>query len=443
MAGCVALTLGLAVLYLTQAKEVFTANASLMIEDASSPLLPRQDFRQNDQLLGTQIEIIKSRPVIEQALKSYTPLGLDPLDPVASLRNSLQATAAEGTSVVKLAFRGLSSDDSIKALSAIVKSYQQNLQQLEKESYLDTLQFLTKREAELRLELEAKEAAYREVREQSPLISLGDEVARADQEILTDLGKQLAEIKNRRVDFENQMLAWFPNMENWGELVESSGTPGEDAQARRQTVFKPSLDGKPSYNSVLSLKPVAEILNNTELSKLNDELIAAESREKDLISRFGEKYSEVVAVRAQIKDAKQKREAIIDQLPGWLSRELDAMRRHERSLTEEYQKQFRKIKASEVHSVKEQQSADQVERSLSLYVTAVNQLREWQVDENSINRQALQVVEIEPPHNSGQPSWPQKKLILALALLVGIGSGGGLIAILESWRSTQSHQQRE
>jgi uncharacterized protein involved in exopolysaccharide biosynthesis len=74
-----------------------------------------------------------------------------------------------------------------------------------------------------------------------------------------------------------------------------------------------------------------------------------------------------------------------------------------------------------------------VERSLALYVTAVNQLREWQVDENSNNRQALQVIEVESPHNSGEPSWPQKKLVLALALLAGLAGGAGLITLVEGF----------
>ena len=419
----------LGVLYLMLAAEVYTADASLMIKNASSPLQPRQDFRESGQLLGTQIEFIKSRPVIERALEIYEPLGLDVADPVESIRKSLRTTVMEDTSIVKLSFRGLDPEDCVQGLSAIVASYKQNQRQLERDSYLETLQFLTRRESELRTELEAKETAYRLVREQSPLISLGNEVARADQEILTDLGKQLAEIKSRRMDFESQMLAWFP-----GTFQQDAGVARQTSQdGAEQNLFKPALVDDAAYLSLLSLKPVVELLGNDEALKSKEDLIQAQSREKELISRFGDRHAEVKAVRSQIADAQQRLDAIIGQLPNWLSRELDTIRHHEQTLVQEYQSQFQKIKDSEIHSIKEQQAADQLERSLSLYTTAVNQLSEWRVAEDSNNRQALEVIDVEPPHNSGEPSWPQKKLVLALALLLGFGGGAGLIAVVEGW----------
>jgi capsular exopolysaccharide synthesis family protein len=429
MIACCGFGVLLGCMYLLLAPETYTANASLKIEQAGSPLQPQQDFRQNDQLIGTQLEIIKSRPVIESALKIYQPLGLNSDDPVKSIRKSLRTSPVEGTNIVKLAFSGASDDDAEKGLGAVIESYLQHQRQLQKNSYLEMLQFLTKRESELRTELESKERAYQLVREQSPVIRMGDEIARTDHDLLIELGKQLAQVRSQRIEFEIKKLAWFPEP-NHDELIQSADTSNGQKETTTQ-LLKPALS-EDSYVSLLSLKPVADLLDQQETNALKDELFRSKSREQELVAKFGARHSDVIAVKAQVADAEQRLESIISKLPILLSRELTVLKEQEDALTQEYQNRVQEIKDAEIHNIREQQAAAQVERSMTLYVTAVNQMREWQVDEDSQNRQGLQVNEVEPPHNSGDPAWPQKKLVLMLAALLGLAGGLGAVGIVES-----------
>jgi uncharacterized protein involved in exopolysaccharide biosynthesis len=256
-------------------------------------------------------------------------------------------------------------------------------------------------------------------------------------ELLTQLGETLGQAKNRRLELEtriavvdglrreNLVSAGRPRLVSLKEpsTLAAEAPPAEDAPAA-----PPQSVDNGSDQALWQL--AQETVDG--LDHLQEQLFAAQAREKELSEKFGHKHPEVRAVREQIANWQALLRQRLDAVPAVLEQQLDAANRQEQQLTALYQAEFGKAREVDHYVLKEQQALSHIERTQEIHDSVLAQLRQWQLADQALaqGRTGISVSVLEGPALAEQQVWPPQLLLLGACSLVGLIGGVGTATLL-------------
>ena len=196
------------VAYVCVAVPVYEVKTRLSIAKGGDPskAVP-DDVREDRYFMGTQAEAISSPLIVRKAM-AEAPLTIPARyadDPMRFVLESLKVSPIVNTNVMAIRFHGSNSDEALRFVSALVKSYEEYIQTTETNSGGAAMELLAQRERELRDELKAAEQAYAELRKASPLVGQGNDQIASSTEVLGAISRSLGEVRVRRCELQSRL----------------------------------------------------------------------------------------------------------------------------------------------------------------------------------------------------------------------------------------------
>jgi polysaccharide biosynthesis transport protein len=202
---CVAAAVVPGVLYILLVDPTFESQIRVLIQDRGL-LVQKENFQRKDQeFLTTQAEIIRSPLVVKRSVEKVAAVASDKpdADPVKKIIKELRVTTLADTDIVRISFRNSDPQHSVDRLKAIVESYREQIQEIEKGTSGNTLELLEKREKSLLAQRNKIESELEKILNESPLIGGTREGVRVETDSLKDLSKQIFELRLKRIRLEN------------------------------------------------------------------------------------------------------------------------------------------------------------------------------------------------------------------------------------------------
>lgn len=447
--GWLVVSLGIGAAYSHHAQPTYKVASRLLVQAEGSPLRDGGASRQDAEFLATQGQIISSPAVVQRAVDSLQqPLTLEPgADPVLSVLAELTVKPLSGTNVLSVAYRCKKSEEGISLVQAILKSYEQFLQDMDTGSRLETLHMLTRSEEQIRGDLEDREQRYRQLRKQSPLIGEGKDVSLQITN-LQKLGQTLNEVRNRRIDFQNRMAFLEQSSDSRiaaddspQQLTAVAAPVGERAELARWQANENVVPASFSSNNIaLDLIADVELTGTPSPSQIFEELYRAEVRQQELTQSCGPDHPEMKSAQQSIAAWKAQLNGLNALAPFALQREIDSAMRRENQLVELYNAELKKAKGSDDFLVIEKQELDGIDRLKTMHSSMIFQLNDWRLLEpgdDGIWGTKMSI--IEAPSIGTGPVWPKLSIVLLLCAAIGLFCAIGTIAVMErkTWANAE------
>src|SRR5271166_5701904 len=182
IAGCVAITLTLAVIYLATVKPVYLASARLLVlQHGGRPLNVANGASNNDNLLQsvdgysnsltTHIMIIRSPLIVGRSLAAAGLKDVSAGSVIEGLSVKLPDPAAR---VLELGYKAGSRDEAVRVVDSVIKSYDLFLQENYQQNSNEVLKLITKARDELSADLKRLEKEYLEYRQKNTTSPSGE-----------------------------------------------------------------------------------------------------------------------------------------------------------------------------------------------------------------------------------------------------------------------------
>jgi uncharacterized protein involved in exopolysaccharide biosynthesis/Mrp family chromosome partitioning ATPase len=381
--GAVVVAIAAAAAYLHYATPMYRSNAELFIQVPSSdnPRSQMQTAPFAGATLAAHVRKLQSSPVLAEALREPGimdgPLFADAERPIEVLRNHLEVEAWESENVLSISFESPDAEESAVVVNAVISAYVSSYQPFQRTTRDATMQAL-ERSARLLDDPQAEAATTLAV------LDAGQPDQAMDHEVfdsgnvavvemrLRDLGRRLTEAQLETMEAEALMAA-------------AQALPDAGPVQLRQLVASHApealaLEGEPGGLT------------------LQDQLMTEMRFHDSLIERFGPQHRSVVQSATRVE---QLRTQLIER---------------DRAEALAYRQQI----------VGHRDRAVDRERQLAIALSAQQQ-RAMQID-------ALPFEVIEAAIAPDEPTSPQEARILAMALILGLFTGGGVALLRDHHR---------
>jgi polysaccharide biosynthesis transport protein len=218
IAAGTAVGLVMAVLAYSQYTPIYQSSAQVLVVKKSNGAMQVQggDSRVTviEDYVATQLILIKSPFIIERAVKKRDLQNLRSFqgggDPVEIIRSGLGAEREKDGSgsqnnIINLSYKGTVAEDCPAVLKAIIGSYQDFLDEKYKSTSNDTVDLISSGRDTLMKDLAAKEKAYREFRQKSPLIWKGKDGVNVQQERVAEIEAKRSGLMIRRAEAQERL----------------------------------------------------------------------------------------------------------------------------------------------------------------------------------------------------------------------------------------------
>lgn len=446
---CLIFSLSLGAAYFVRADRLYQVSTRLLVETQGLPTGSAPEQREKE-FLATQAEIIGSPAVVEAAAQSIEwPSPFPPgVSPTRSLLAALEVRPVMGTHVISVSYRSHDVPHALAAVEEIIASYRRYLREAEQDSSLEALRLLASSEKELRTELQNLELGYRQLRKESPVTGNGKNGADIQFVLVQQLGQKLTDIRNHRIELENQLeatrswqfarhesVASAPALDALGpidrRLPEAQLEP--HALASFEAPARPRRSATSERLITATMLSQMTLIDGVDITTLQTQLSTAELREQELAERYGPKHAELRAVREQILTLSDALQESIEAAPEILQRQLAAVEANEQRLAELYSLEQAKAKEIDVYLLQEQQARDQIERVHRLHDTLLNQLRQTELASQAVSegRFGVKVTVLEAPTPPTKPLWPSPLILGLVCTAVGLTCASGLVLLAE------------
>ncbi|HEY5315002.1 MAG TPA: polysaccharide biosynthesis tyrosine autokinase [Pirellulales bacterium] len=461
---CFACGIGLGVLYYTVAKYKYESSAQILVMKKDSNLAARGmegrnevESRVSEDLLATHMQILQSRQIVEQALKSHgydqLPSIVDHLayneDPTSFVIDRLYVTRggagqAKVAHVLNVKFRHTSPVESQQILQAIIESYKAFLGEKFQDVSKEAASLISEAKVDLAVEMESAENAYQKFREQAPLLWNGDESANIHRVRYEELEAALSEIRlktsqakarlevvsaavldqdaRNAPDLERLALLDDTHIDRLSLLVEVD--KGDANTAEFQATQPARLEGaRAEHDSLLHLL----LKENTLRTDLGPE--------HPQVQEVGR---QIAIIRDFLKQKSAQLGGIEDKLkltPRNLLHAYVGLLKHDLATLQKRQDGLEVLAATEAEEAKKLVSFElrgetmrkEVARKQALYDAVLDRLREI----NLVKDYGGIITEVIAPVELGEKVWPKLSLSLALGGLFGLVLGCCLVGMFE------------
>ena len=327
----------------------------------------------------------------------------DVLRSIGHLRSNLEVSRVQRTYVISIAVTSESPAKAAKLANAVADAYVVDQLNARYEAAKTAANWLAQRMEGMREQVKQSEEAVAQFRREHGLVTTSSEGK------LTISEQQLSELNAKLVAARADTAAHRAAYEQAKELQEHGR----------------------------SLQTVSEVVRSPVISQLRNQQAVAAQKIAELASRYNNDHPLVVRARAELRDINNSIAAETTRIIANLKNEYDVAKAREDSM---------------------QKSLDQISGASGLSNDVGIRLRELErinaanksLFENFLSQAKITSAEttfdvrdscvISPATKPGAPSFPKKKLILSLALVVGclIGIGGGVaLDMLNSGFTTQ------
>jgi chain length determinant protein EpsF len=387
--------------YLTFATRVYEATATLLIDAKPDPVSSLLYGGATPAQVNTQLEILRSDRVAQRVVQNLkladtadmrsawasAKSGMTLQDwLVGFIENGLDAkVTTAGANVISVGYRSADPRFAATAANAYLQAYLETSIELRVDPAKQYSGFFTDQQKAARDALEAAQNKLSAFQREKGIIGTDDHL---DMELnrLNLLTQELVTVQQERV-----------------------------AAATRQ-------------GQVGNASQMAEVLSNSNVSGLKQELATAELKLQDLSSRYGDKHPQVQDARADVAALRAKIAAATRDVTGAVSIDARASRQREAEIQAQLEAQRAKVlqlKETRDEASVLQRDVDNAQHNYDLVNT-----RASQTALESQNRQANATVisQATPP---AEPSSPKLVAGLLMGLVAAIGAGLGVAFLLE------------
>jgi succinoglycan biosynthesis transport protein ExoP len=185
-----------------------------------------------------------------------------------------------------------------------------------------------------------------------------------------------------------------------------------------------------------------EVLNSSLIGKLREQETEIIRREADLSARYGDRHPAIINVRAELRDVRRQISQEINKIVGTLAQDVEVTRAREANLQANFSQLQQQAAKSNAAEVKLRELEREAQANRTLYESFLSRFKETAEQTDMQQPDARVIARADVPID---PSFPSKKLFIALALL-GSALVGVFIAIVverldNGFRSTEQIEQ--
>jgi uncharacterized protein involved in exopolysaccharide biosynthesis len=455
--GILSVCFALGCVYLNNAEPLYEIQANLLLESDTRLLRVdrKQGGQQDKELTATQSEILSSWYILSEGVTAYQ--SGDAVDPVVSeelrlrLSEGLTVKPIVGTRILNVSLRWDDREQGKVLAEHLIDLYQKFLLKLDQGGQTDALKTLSQTEAKIRTELVALQVKYREVCKTSSLLGNADSGWALQQSLLQNLGAEYMAVRSKRIGLENRLATLDIELAGTDKVLPNPTSTPKPLEGQVVTANFTQVDNKGFKLNHLSRATseqgwaALQMLNDVDMRSMQEpvviqqELFQAEVQRQELVEKYLPNHPEVRAIEKQIADWKQRLQTLVDRAPLVLDRELKAAKLQEDRLRLLYEEELSNAKHLDQQRLEQEHLNKQIEQVETLHNSVVTQLTEMRLNNDAANEGGadLRVTILQPPTPNTTPAWPDKKLVLAGSLLMGLLGSSMLAFIPISDRANQ------
>lgn len=444
-------------LYYSQQTPLYESEASVLIVRKRPEAVTGNDGQMSEfeDYVATHRLLIQSPLVVERAAKADNLQTLETLsreksDVTASIIRRLKVEqvsndkGANASNVLHLAFRGPIASECGVVINSVLNSYQQFLDETYRDASADTVKLITNARDVLDSDISKLEKAYREFRQNSPLVSYGkDDANNPLYSRLAMIESQRSALLMRQVQLESDL---------------ATITEAQQAQAADDEMLALVSD-------LSAARHEADAEHGKSTLTLEEQLFPLLQEEQRLREDFGcgPNHPFVQSVRGRIEATRRffvlpaaahskadaggsgKRASpaeLVESHIAQLRRELERLKSNQRTLDGLFKAEHQAAQELTRYELQEEEFRREMQRTQNLYDGIVNKMQDLSMvkDYGGVTARVI------APAGIGGKVAPNPKLIFAVWVFVGLLAGGGLVYLAEmldtSFRTPDEIRQR-
>jgi len=333
--------------------------------------------------------------LVEEKRPAAIPAPARPLQPeqlVGAFLSGLETIPVERSRLIKIVYTSTDPVLAAESANAVAELYIEGQKKAKGLATSEANSWLDQRVREVHQEVIKAQQKRDEFRRQAGIIELGELSINAEQ--LADMNSRLIEARTVR----------------------------QQAEARYAQVAKLT-------QSSAALETVPEVLSSALIQTLRLQQIEAERRIAELSTQFRDGHPKMVLARAELADVQAKLQAEVKKIASQLQHEVDLARSTEGTLNAEVQRLQQKAEEQNDAKVTLDLLESELQASKQLYETLLSRYKETEVQDDTVQRQDARIVQAAFP--PGGAFYPQKKLVVSIALLASLAAGVILAIVIE------------
>lgn len=379
--------------YRASTKALIEREAPRVVNFASvpPPAGEERDFIQ------TQLQIIRSRPVIQRAIDTLGLIGRRPelanaRDPVKAVQAAVTVEPVRSSRIVEIRVEDTDPKLAAEIANGLASAYVHQDLEMKLAAARDALSWLTAQVLDLKAKVNDSELVLQRYREQEGLVS-GAEKEGLTARKLAEYNAQYIDAKAKRLETETR-LAEFRRAPERPEMVEWS--------------------------------PV--VINNPVIQRLKGQLVDLEVQRSKLLNTYKEKHPEVVKVQSQIAEFHQKVREETVRITQSMESEYNVLKAREAASLAALNQQRGEAQVLAKKEIQYGILKREADSNQQLYEVLLKRLKETSLAQG-LDSNNIRIVE--PALVPTSPIRPRPLLNLAVAAAVGLMVGLGLAFFLE------------
>jgi polysaccharide biosynthesis transport protein len=374
-------------------RPIYRATTKALLERETSRVVNFQDVgpveSESLEAFQTQVQIVKSRPVIQGVidtldLKTRRPELAQASDPVEALLGAISVDPVLNTRLIAIQVEDPDPKLAADIANALATSYVNQNLELKLSAARDALNWLTAQVSDLKTKVNESELALQRYREQAGLVQVEEKQSLGVRK-LAEFNSAYIEAKAKRLEMETRVA----------ELKRASSQP-----------------------EMLESSPL--VINNPLVQKLKGQLVELEVQKSKLLKTYREKHPEVVKIQSQIDEIQQKIREEVGRLGLSMESEYNALKARENAMLQavnQYRDEAQSLGKKEIQLGILKREADSNQQ---LYDVLLKRLKESSLSQG-LDSSNVRIVE--PAIVPTRPVKPRKSLNLALGAVVGLAVG--------------------
>jgi capsular exopolysaccharide synthesis family protein len=423
------ITVALGYLYYLQATPVYRSYTQVLLVKREANLSGSQEGRRAygygyEDTMSTHALLIGSPLIISKAVETYHLASLSSLkdeeSPVGTIIQGLRVTRAgdrntPDPNVMDMRYEGFNQRECAAILDAILKTYQEFLGETYRDFSEETWQLISQAKDVLAKQLSEKETAYRQFRQESPLLWVGREAANLHEARMAQIEKSRSEVLVQNAELKGRIEALENALKQGGNREALSLLAKETKSQEDPTKSQGSRDS------------------------LEEKLFLALVEEQDLLGEYGADHPKV---RAAQKKAMMLRERL-GSLPlaesgntsdfilvyiESLRQELKVGEERYQELDNRFEQERQEAKKLANFQMQDDQQKAEIERLKKIFDTVVKRLEEINLIKDYSGGISAKIL---CPPSAGYRVRPLLAVIAAISCFAGLLCGFGLAYLID------------
>jgi len=370
-------------------RPVYRASTKALIERESHRVVNIQEVAPTDadnvDFFQTQVQIIRSRPVVQRVIDSLGLVAKKPelaqaADPVASFLKYVHVDPIRNTRLIEIQVDDSDPKLAAEIANAVAATYVSQNLELKLAAARDALTWLTTHVSDLKTKVNESELALQRYREQAGLVSAEEKQSLAAKK-LSEFNSAFIEAKAKRLEMETRLV----------ELRKAAQQP-----------------------EVLESSPL--VLNNPLVQRLKGQAVELEVQRSKLLKTYKDKHPEVLKVQSQIDEINQRIKDEVGRIAMSMESEYNVLKAREAAMlgaVGQYRDEMQGLAKKEIQYAILKREADSNQQ---LYDMLLKRLKETGLSQG-LDSNNVRIVE--PAVGPVRPVKPRKTLNLVLAVALG------------------------